>query len=280
MATLSLKSSLLWTSLMLVTVAGCFSNAEKEKKGKPTTSTQATAVKETHSALTTKPIPVLCYHAIQNTEKDDSANKKTYSVSPVNFASQIKALADNGYTSITPNELKDFYTNHITLPEKPVLITFDDGLKEQYSIGARVLEKYNFKGVFFIMTVTIDKQNYMSQSEIKALSDKGHIIGCHTWDHHRITDYKKDDWTIQLSKPKQQLEKITQKPVTSFAYPYGVWNHAAVDSVKKRGYATAYIVYGKSDASVPLYTIKRIIVTNSGGIKQFLNLLERNSTNN
>lgn len=222
-----------------------------------------------------KHVPVLCYHAIREINKDDSANKKTYSVTPSNFATQIKALADNGYISITPEKLRDFYTKQKPLPEKPIVITFDDGRKEQYSIGATTLERYHFKGVFFIMTVTIGKENYMNKNEIKSLSDKGHSIGCHTWDHNKVTGYKKDDWKKQLSKPKQQLENITHKPVKSFAYPYGVWNRTAADSIKNNGFTTAFIVYGKPDASVPLYTIKRIVVKNSWSTKDFLNNLTK-----
>jgi peptidoglycan/xylan/chitin deacetylase (PgdA/CDA1 family) len=218
-----------------------------------------------------KHVPVLCYHALREINKDDSANKKTYSVTPINFAAQMKALADNGYISITPEKLRDFYTKQTSLPEKPILITFDDGRKEQYSIGATTLERYHFKGVFFIMTVTIGKENYMNKNEIKSLSEKGHSIGCHTWDHNKVTGYKKSDWKKQLSKPKQQLENITHKPVTCFAYPYGVWNRTAADSIKNNGFTTAFIVYGKPDASVPLYTLKRIVVKNSWSTKNFLN---------
>lgn len=220
-------------------------------------------------------IPVLCYHAIREVRKGDGTNQRTYSVSPANFAAQIKALANNGYKTITPDELRDFYLTHRSLPQKPIIITFDDGSKAQYDTASRILDKYNFKGVFFIMTVTIGKPNYMNQKEIKDLADNGHIIGCHTWDHHKITDYKKEDWALQLLKPKKLLEKITEKPVTSFAYPYGIWSRAAADSVKSIGFTTAFIVYGKQDPSLPLYTIQRIAVKNSSQINDFIATIKK-----
>jgi peptidoglycan/xylan/chitin deacetylase (PgdA/CDA1 family) len=161
------------------------------------------------------------------------------------------------------------------LPDKPIMITFDDGRKEQYSIGAKILERYHFKGVFFIMTVSIGKPRYMNRDDIKTLSENGHIIGCHTWDHHKVTDYKKEDWQLQLSYPKTILEKITLTPVTCFAYPYGVWNAAATDSLKTRGYTTAFIVYGEQDPDIPLYTLTRTIVKNTAIIKDFLNTIEK-----
>lgn len=225
--------------------------------------------------FTGKKIPVLCYHAIRETQTKDSPSQKTYSVSPSNFAIQIKALADNGYKSITPEDLKEYYLTNRSLPEKPVIITFDDGSKGQYDIGVPILDQYHFKGVFFIMTVAIGKPHYMSREQIKALADKGHIIGCHTWDHHKVSSFKKKDWQLQLAKPKKLLEKITQKPVSCFAYPYGVWNMEAVDSLINNDFSTAFIFYGKQDPSLPLYTIERIVVKNSGRINDFLNMIEK-----
>ena len=281
MSAKSFKKNFYWISLVLL--VGCFSHIEKEEKIGKTDSKKVIPLKDKHTVtkkFTGKHVPILCYHALRDTNKDDSDNEKTYSVSPANFTSQIKALADNGYKSITPAELENYWINHTPLPEKPIMITFDDGRAEQYSIGAETLEKYHFKGVFFIMTVTIGKQNYMNQTEIKSLSDRGHIIGCHTWDHHKVTDYKKDDWQLQLSKPKQQLEKITQKPVTYFAYPFGVFNRATADSVKRHGYTSAYTVYGKADNRLPLFTLPRIIAKNSGTTDDFLKGIELSTNDN
>ena len=255
--------------LILWLTLSCFSNSEKDRNSEK----DKVFLKKNYSKTdpySFRPIPVLCYHAIKETQKNDTPDQKAYSVSPSNFSAQIKALADKGYKTITPDQLKTLWTTNQALPDKPILITFDDGRKEQFSIAAEILEKYNFKGVFFIMTVTIGKEHYMNQSEIKELSDRGHIIGCHTWDHHKVTDYKKDDWKLQLAKPKKTLEKITGKPVTSFAYPYGIWNPAAADSLKNNGFSTAFIIFGKQNNTFPLYTIPRIVVKNSSSIPDFV----------
>jgi peptidoglycan/xylan/chitin deacetylase (PgdA/CDA1 family) len=270
--TFPLKYPLFLLSTFLLLGTGCISNTQKEKK---TISEVTHANKSPTLKKNRKPVPILCYHAIRNIHKDDTANQKTYSVSPANFTAQIKALADNGFTSITPDQLKDYWTKGTALPDKPIMITFDDGRKEQYSIGAKILERYHFSGVFFIMTVTIGKPRYMSRSDIKTLSDNGHVIGCHTWDHHKVTDYKKEDWKIQLYNSKKRLEKITLRPVTCFAYPYGVWTPPTADSLKANGYTTAFIVYGKQDLNKPLYTVTRTIVKNTAISKNFLNAIEK-----
>jgi peptidoglycan/xylan/chitin deacetylase (PgdA/CDA1 family) len=271
----SFKFHLVLSSLAVLLLTSCGGNPEKEDQ--PASITTKDTIIKTEAdtkSFKGKKVPVLCYHAIRELQKSDSGDKKAYSVSPENFALQMKTLSNNGYTSITPDQLKDFYTNHQPLPEKPIMITFDDGRKEQYTIAAEILEKYNFKGVFFIMTVSLGKKLFMSRDDVKALSDRGHVIGSHTWDHHMVTHYKGDDWKNQLIKPKKKLEEITQKAVTSFAYPHGVWNDIAADSLKRYGFTTAFLFGGKQDATRPLYTFERMNVPYSMGIGGFVRTVE------
>jgi len=211
--------------------------------------------------LSKKEVPILCYHNIKELKAGDGEMTKTYTVSPANFAQQMKALSDAGYHSILPNQLNDYLVYDVPLPSNPVMITFDDTREEQFSIGAAEMKKYGFKGVFFIMTVSINRPGYMSKEQIKSLSDDGHVVGAHTWDHHMVTKYAGDDWNTQLIKPKAKLEEIIGKPVTDFAYPFGLWNTAAIPEIKKSGYKMAYILATKRDPVDPLYTIRRIIVS-------------------
>jgi peptidoglycan/xylan/chitin deacetylase (PgdA/CDA1 family) len=210
--------------------------------------------------LSKKEVPVLCYHHIRDAKPRDSENMKSYSVSPSSFASQMKALSDSGFTSILPDQLYDYLLYNGVLPPKPVMITFDDTDGEQYSIGAAEMQKFGFRGVFFIMTVAINRPNYMTKEQIKNLSDSGHVIAAHTWDHHMVTKYAGTDWDIQFSKPTKQLEAITGKPVKYFAYPFGLWNKAAIPELKSRGYQLAFILSTKRDSTEPLHTIRRMIV--------------------
>lgn len=205
-------------------------------------------------------VPVLCYHRIRNILASDSKNMKTYSVTPNHFAQQMKALSDNGFHTILPNQLYEYLANDGKLPPKSILITFDDGREEQYSIAVAEMNKYGFKGVFFIMTVSINRPGYMTKTQIKNLSDNGHCIGAHTWDHHPVTKYEGKDWDIQIVQPKKNLEDITGKSVNYLAYPFGVWNKSSIPKIKNSGYQLAFILSTQRDLDEPLYTIRRLIV--------------------
>jgi peptidoglycan/xylan/chitin deacetylase (PgdA/CDA1 family) len=227
------------------------------------------------ATLLLKPeVPVLCYHRIRNILASDSENMKTYSVSPTRFAQQMKTLSENGFHPISPNQLYDYLIHDGVLPPKPILITFDDGREEQYRLGIEELNKYGFKGVFFIMTVSMGRPGYMSRTQIKHLSDNGHTIGAHTWDHHPVTNYEYKDWNIQLIKPKKQLEEITGKKVSYFAYPFGAWNTSSIPKIKNCGYELAFILSTKRNLDQPLFTIRRLIVTESMSRNRMITAIE------
>lgn len=258
--------------LGLIVLQGCQSKAEETSKDEnPEKVTVINNVenktklqKVTNDAaaiLAKKEVPILCYHQLKDFNASAGAMTKVYTVKPPDFAAQMKALSEAGYNSILPEQLYEYLVHNAPLPAKPIMITFDDTRSEQYSIGAAEMKKYGFKGVFFVMTVSINRPGYMSKEEIKSLADDGHVVAAHTWDHHMVTKYSGEDWNTQLVKPKAKLEEIIGKPLTDFAYPFGLWNTAAIPELKKSGYKMAYILSTKRDSIDPLYTIRRMIVS-------------------
>lgn len=220
-------------------------------------------------------IPVLCYHQIRNWQTTDSKFARTYIMPTEKFTTQMKLLADNGYHTITPDELINYLNNNTSLPSNPILITFDDGTASQIVNAVPVLNQYHFKAVFFIMTVSLNHSIYMSTAQVKQLSTAGFTIGAHTWDHHNVTGYKNNDWKIQLENPKNLLEKIIGKPVEYFAYPNGIWNETAIAQLRSFGYKAAFQLAEKQSATNPNFTIRRIIVDGNWNTQQFMYAIQR-----
>jgi peptidoglycan/xylan/chitin deacetylase (PgdA/CDA1 family) len=213
--------------------------------------------------LARQEVPILCYHQIRDWRPSDSKVARDYIVPPAVFHQQIKMLADSGYHTILPDQLFAYLTTGAALPSKPVLLTFDDTDMDQYTVAFPEMNKYGFKGVFFVMTVSIGRPNYMTREQLKDLSDKGNVIGSHTWDHHNVKKYQGNDWVTQIEKPTKQLEAITGKPIKYFAYPFGLWNPEAIPQLKQRGMIAAFQLSAKRDPQDPLHTIRRIIVPGS-----------------
>ncbi|MEO8414564.1 MAG: polysaccharide deacetylase family protein [Ginsengibacter sp.] len=231
---------------------------EPEKKAVP--SAQIRPVADATTILSKKEVPVLCYHHIREARPGQSETMKSYSVSPGSFAQQMKALKDSGYQTILPNQLYDYLVYGAQLPPKPVMLSFDDTDEEQFTIGETEMKKYGFKGVYFIMTISINRPRYMTRDQLKQLADDGNAVEAHTWDHHMVTKYKGLDFDTQFVKPKKKVEDITGKPAEYFAYPFGIWNLAAVPELKKAGYKMAFILSSKRDSTEPLFTLRRMIV--------------------
>jgi len=245
----------LFTSAFVIISCNNTKQNTKQNEVNQADSTATKAKANNAAQILAKPqVPIICYHRIENGRNDE------YTVSPETFSNHIKTLADSGFHSVSPDELYDYLVYNKTLPEKPFMITFDDSRVEHAKIAAPVLEKHNFRGVFFIMTITYNKKNYMTTDQIAALAKAGHTVGLHSWDHTMVTKYDSiADWQTQVIEPKKKLESITGKPVEYFAYPYGLCNRKSATEMSKY-MKLAFILSTKRDSVQPLHTVRRMIV--------------------
>lgn len=202
-------------------------------------------------------IPVLCFHHIRK----DAPRPNELTISADAFRADMKILYDSGFHSISPTQLLDYYKTGKPLPPKPFLLTFDDGNVDQWENSIEVLDQYNFKALFFIMTVTVGKRNYLSEEQIRLLSQWEHYIGCHTWDHQSVNSLKTKDFHWQVERPKAYLENLTGLPIIAFAYPYGQWNEKVIPDLKKYGIKLAFQLTDNSSRRYPLYSIRRLMVS-------------------
>ncbi len=231
------------------------------------------------TVMARKQVPIVCYHQIRDWRPTDSKTSKDYIIPIAAFKAHMKMLADSGYHTILPDQLYAYLTKGAALPSKPIMLTFDDTDLDQFEVARPEMKKYGFKGVFFIISVSLGRPHYMSAAQVKQLSDDGNVIESHTWDHHRVDRYKhdpnpkKDDWVIQIDKPTKKLEEITGKKMDYFAYPFGVWKHPVLAELRKHGFKMAFQLADKRDESDPLMTVRRILDSGYWTTKTFSNSL-------
>jgi len=264
-----MKNFLLYAAVSTLLLTSCQpSKASKEKEaGANATETvkiDSTKAKpaDNKTILARREVPVLCYHQIRNNIASDSKRAHDDIIAPDKFREHMKMLADSGYHSILPDQLYNYLVYGAKLPEKPIMITFDDTDEDQFTVGNTTLKKHGFKGVYFIMTVSIGKKgriNYMTKEQIKQLSDEGNTIASHTYDHKNFASFTDADWTTQIDEPTKKLEQITGKKVEYFAFPYGVYKSSTLHKLKEHGFKAAFILSTARDENYPLYTIRRII---------------------
>lgn len=220
-------------------------------------------------------IPVLCWHQIRDFRASDSVNDRAYITPPKLFASQLAALRKAGYHSITPDQLYDYLVYGRELPDKPVLLSLDDGWESEW-VGAKpALERNGMVATYFITTQGIGADTWVSAKQIRAMQAAGMTIGDHTTSHGDSRHYSAADWKFQLDKSLARLDRITGEPVTYFAYPYGAWNDGAFKPLTKAGIKLAFQLTDKPvDKTHPLLTQRRMMIDSRWSAAQTLSIMK------
>ncbi|WP_032120610.1 polysaccharide deacetylase family protein [Clostridium amazonitimonense] len=182
-------------------------------------------------------IPILYYHSVEES-KDNELR-----ISPEKFRKQLKYLKDNNYITLTLEEAYAYIKDNKSVPKNSVVITFDDGYKDNYDNAFPILKEFDYTATVFVISGLIDKDpNYLNSDEIKEMAKGGIEIGSHTVNHEKLVDISKEEQKQTLTKSKEDLEKLTGKPVTSIAYPFGVFDDNIIKLTEEAGYKLGFTI--------------------------------------
>lgn len=179
-------------------------------------------------------LPILLYHHISRTETQNS-----YNVQPEIFEQQMAWIKANNYNVITLSQAVDGMTGVIALPENPLVITFDDGVNDEYVNAFPILEKYGFSATFYIKINIYNTPSGMTTKQLKELKDAGMEIASHSVNHDDLTKLSSEQLKTELTQSKAILEKDLDIKIRSFAYPGGAFNDTVIDAVIDAGYGNA-----------------------------------------
>lgn len=210
-------------------------------------------------------IPVLYYHSIDYEKGNELRIPKE------KFRQQMQYLKDNKYTTLSLDEFYNFLVNNNPVPNKSVIITFDDGYKDNYENAFPILKEFGFRATIFVITSTIDKEkDFLTSNELKEMSSCNIGIESHTVNHDNLNSLDYDAQIKTLKDSKEFLERILGKEVKYIAYPYGKWNENTLKAVKSAGYNMAFTTIGGwSNKDQGLYTLNRVYVSNNHNMDEF-----------
>ncbi len=195
-------------------------------------------------------VPIIAYHHfLNNSEIKKYKNVPGYVVTSENFDKQMKYLADNGYKSITLDELLCWKKGKCKIPKKSVVIVIDDGLTSTYHYAKPTLEKYNFTATLFTISSRMEEQthawrastlDYIGKDMLQS-DDKTINIQSHSHDLHYKEDNKKaieiknyDEINADLKTSKEILN------AKYLAYPFNSYNYNMLKALKNNGYLLAF----------------------------------------
>jgi peptidoglycan/xylan/chitin deacetylase (PgdA/CDA1 family) len=179
--------------------------------------------------------PILLYHHIGISSSQAAS---TYYVLTEDFESQMKALRDWGYTSISVSQIVEAITRGAPLPDRPVVITFDDGNLDVFTNAFPIMQKYGFSGVMYIVVNFLYTDGYMGIDQIKGMAAAGWEVGSHSMTHADLR-YDHDRLNFEIAQSRIDLQEALGVPVMSFAYPFGETDTVVSQQVKDYGYTSA-----------------------------------------
>jgi peptidoglycan/xylan/chitin deacetylase (PgdA/CDA1 family) len=175
--------------------------------------------------------PILLYHHV-NGENTDSR----YRVSIPDFQAQMNWLNEQGYTAITISMLVEALIEGGELPEKPIVITFDDGHMSVYEHAFPIMEELGFPGVFYIVANRINNApDFVNIEQISTLVNAGWEIGSHGYTHLDVTK-NHSSANYEIGQSKADLQTALGAPIRTFAYPYGEIDPFTAQIVSNSGY--------------------------------------------
>lgn len=227
-------------------------------------------------------VPVILYHNIaQNTGE---GYYDPYLNIPADlFESHIATLKEAGYNAITYEQYYDYVINDAPLPDKPIIITFDDGYSSNYMYAYPVLKKYNTKATIFVITdrrgLALSINPHFSWNQAREMQSSGIIdIQSHTHSHQMSTTLSDFDLFFELKTSKNMIENKMGKKCSVLAFPFGDAGEREIEAAKKAGYLVINKVgdAGVNRKSEGVDALKRITVRADWSAQRLLDIINEN----
>ncbi|MCM3175265.1 polysaccharide deacetylase family protein [Paenibacillus sp. MER 99-2] len=232
---------------------------------------------------TASEVPVLMYHYIEpHMDAQKKQNKSMISLQ--DFEKNMKYLHDEGYHTITLEELEDYVNGRISLPSKSIVITFDDGYQNNYTLAYPVLKKYDFHASIFVIGSKIQdqpsvfdssKDTFLSKPEIEAGSDvfeyNSHTYNLHHKGFIRCGQLVPAGLDTSLLNDDIQQMKQTGIDTPYIAYPFGYTSTQMIYYLQQNGYRMAFtVVQGMVKPGADLMRLPRLTVTTGTDLSTLL----------
>ena len=222
-------------------------------------------------------VPILMYHYISVPPPGSDRYRLSLSVTPANFDAQMAFLKQAGYHAVTLYDLYDFLGQGKTLPDKPVILTFDDGYVDAFTQAMPILLKYGFVGTFFVLTGPADEGGageHLTWEQIVAMSATGMDLELHSREHFDLRNRPNDFLVHQIAGGKESLEAHINRPVRWFAYPSGRYDAAVVRVLKSDAFWGAVTTKdGRTHAASGFFDLQRVRISGSYALDTFIKIM-------
>ena len=175
------------------------------------------------------------------------------------FAKQMRYLAAHHFHAVTLQAVWPTRRNGATLPIHPIVLSFDDGYRSQFTNAARTLRRYHWPGVLNLIVSHLHAGTYgLGPHMVQAMIAAGWEIDSHTFNHPDLTTLPASTMLREVGQSRRTLRRLFDIPVNYFCYPAGRYNASVIATVRSAGYVAATTTnYGVAHPSQGRFTLDR-----------------------
>lgn len=207
-------------------------------------------------------VPILMYHYVSTPPEDADAFRVDLSVPPEVFEEHLLALRGAGYETVTLRDLVLALQTGYALPERPVILTFDDGYRDHYEHAYPLLVRHGYTGTFFVVTGYVDegRPGHLTWDQVIEMHAAGMDIQPHSYTHPCLEGQSLEYVVWQVLGSKEAIEERTGEPARFFAYPAGAYDDQVIEVLRSLdfwgGVLTAQGAEHRSDRPYELLRIR------------------------
>jgi peptidoglycan/xylan/chitin deacetylase (PgdA/CDA1 family) len=222
-------------------------------------------------------VPILMYHYVSELPPNADVYRRDLTVAPEAFEAQLQYLDETGYHPITLTDLYLYLTEGYPLPEKPIILTFDDGYRDAYEVVFPKLLDHGFPGTFFVLATPAhyESEAYLTWAQMKEMSDAGMAIEAHGRDHVDLRNRSSDFLIYQTLGIREAIEYHTGRTPRFFCYPSGQRDTNVIRVLESAGYQGAVTTeWGQTYTRENLFEMPRLRVRGEESLESFIEKLE------
>jgi peptidoglycan/xylan/chitin deacetylase (PgdA/CDA1 family) len=206
---------------------------KKTKQAKPASHEVTNATPGADWKPYTGPVPILEYHVL-GAPPEGAPYPELY-VGRTDFEKQMDWLEEHEYEAVTLEQVEEAWFHDGKLPPKPVVLSFDDGYRPQYTFALPTLRKHGWAGVLNLKA----EGSELYESNVEAMIAAGWELAAHTIHHLDLTELGPEELEEEVAESRNILQKEFKVPVNNFCYPAGKFDDTVVEAVEAAGYTGA-----------------------------------------
>lgn len=215
------------------------------------------------SPASPRPVPILMYHVLA--APPHGAPFPELYVPPASFRAEMAELAREGFHPVTLDRLYASWTRGAPLPARPIVLSFDDGYRSDYTTGYRVLRTRRWPGVLNLEVHNTTVSWGLSPGRIRRMIAAGWEIDSHTLTHPDLTTVDPTRLRREVAASRAFIRREFHVPVDFFCYPSGRYDAAVVAEVQRAGYLGATTTQYGLAGPKELFTLARVRVDGTDG---------------